>query len=239
MKSFTAIGLILSQEKPPEQPEIITVHTTAGLMQLERNMQMAGVDSFSMGAAVPYCNCDECGPMNKHLLKQDKSKQVLGKNSVGFMADDHSFVGGYDSGFGKSQSVQISGTTNPSTNGTFKVMGVKTSRLSTKSPNVSNPPRSVDLPLQEAFNLASRKSVRIANSTRINSKKRRLKILDHGPNWKDQGCGIRFKVIRWIGPPPEVWDRVGWTLSRASFATRKEANLVIKDLAKVADVMDA
>jgi hypothetical protein len=145
--------------------------------------------------------------------------------------------------------ISISGS-NGKSNGTFQVTGVKSGRISTSRPNISNVPRSqamnagfqalygtpapVPPEVTEARLILRRRSVRPGKRHSLN-----FRILDHGPDWQDQQCNARFKVIRWIGPNPPEWERVGWRVSEARFADRKEATQVKRDLLDVAEVMDS
>jgi hypothetical protein len=134
-------------------------------------------------------------------------------------------------------------------NGTFRVTGVKSGRISVGGPNIQQVPRSqamnrgfqalygqAPMPVEilEARKLIRRKSVRPGRK-----QSRNFRILDHGPDWKEQRCETRFKVIRWIGPNPPEWERVGWYVSEARFEDRREATQAKKDLIKVAEIMES
>jgi hypothetical protein len=146
--------------------------------------------------------------------------------------------------------VSVSGTNGQ--NGIFQVTGTQTGRLTVSKPNYANVPRAAKPsvakagvpwrskgqkqkpagdPLTEARNLLRRGKLR--------GKKQTLRILDHGPNWKQQGCGARFRVLRWKSGQPPEWTAVGWHLSAATYTNRRDAYIARKELEHVAEVMDS
>ena len=190
----------------------------------------------SLGTMVPYqgpCNCDECKPMREYLEKEAAAANLTLLNGY---APKTALLNGY----APKTAIRAWGASNPMNNGIFRNLGTTSGRLSPLNSNMANasPMSAPKAPWteenHEALKTLSRRSVRPGRKRSIN-----FRILDHGPNWKDQRCTTRFSVIRWIGPTPYEWERVGWSVSDARFADRKEANQAKRDLIAVAGIMES
>ena len=94
--------------------------------------------------------------------------------------------------------------------------------------------------LDEAFRLANRKFTMLNSKNRHKRRYRpSFRILDHGPTWEMQRCNSRFSIVRWAGPNPTEWERVGWNVGLAKFVTRREARQALLDLVNIASVMES
>ena len=227
MRSLTALGLILGPA--PTHVAIDTETDIAGAIRLER--QGVSPVNLSMGAMVPApepCNCDECKPMRQYLQQEVDAVRLT-------MSSPPPEVG---------TMLRLSGATNQRENGTFTVVK---SPLRGKSllgsgmfspfatPNQWAPTAPLSQELYDAHKTARRRSVRPGRK----KDSKNFRILDHGTNWKDQRCQSRFKIVRWIGPNPAEWEKVGWNVGPARFANRREAAQAKRDLIAVAEVMES
>lgn len=121
--------------------------------------------------------------------------------------------------------LQISGSSNPKNNGTFQVKS---------SPKPQLPVEMV-IPLEAARALTTRQN----HKGSVKRHRRSLRILDHGPYWKEQHCNERFKIVRWNGSNPPEWKRVGWAIGKTYYSSRKAAAQAKRDLIRIAEVMDS
>ncbi len=144
------------------------------------------------------------------------------------------------------QEIVIGGALNGANDGRYKV----TSRRAGKTANfaygmgamVPSPPPSASLHTEDlaAAKLLQRNpSVRLHSQTR--GRRRRVipfRVLDHGDNWREQNCPIRYSVVRWPGTTPPEWSKVGWHLGNQLYDHRKPARTDADLLNSVADVME-
>ncbi len=149
--------------------------------------------------------------------------------------------------------IVVSGTTNKSTNGRYKIISKRANgkvanfsraygmSMGTAVPwNPRPPPTDA---LMAAKILLRNPLVRLhgARANIRNGKKKRcvpFRVLDHGDNWQDQNCGIRFKVVRWLGPTPSEWEKVGWRLGNQGYDSRRNARTDAEALNIAALVME-
>jgi hypothetical protein len=95
----------------------------------------------------------------------------------------------------------------------------------------SQTPKYVLSEMEQARDLIYRHKVR-------RPKAKNFRVLDHGPRWREQSCRERFRVVRWPGPNPPEWEKVGWSVG-VTYNSRKEAAQAKKDLTRINDIMES
>jgi len=170
-------------------------------------------------------------PVAKHPIPGPNQSVIVPKSSGG-MSMGCSVLSGVSLPTGTQ--IQLSGSSNSHDEGIFIVVdSLSSGPLTTTkaAPKTKAPVNALDA----AHALTSKK----IHSGSIRRHRRSLRILDHGPRWKEQRCHERFKVVRWIGPNPREWEKIGWKVGPTEFPNRRAASRAKKELEQVAEVMDS